>query len=171
MWKLKLLLGSMVILGTLLFGVVTAHAWGWWWNAELDVDGNEVHTAWGVNDDTNPKGYFANIYVYLPPQVPASVVTQSRTEEVTFHEDNGLSCGRKGIPIVAVYDVQAKKAGANGQELAAWLLDGIGNALGFNTGVVGQDLTVKGTIDDGGACAKGTKGDGGKGGNGKGKKS
>ena len=169
MLKFKLLLGSMVVLGTLLFGVLSVHAWGWYWNAGLDVDGNEVHTAWAVNDP-DPKGYFTNIDVYLPPNVPASVVTKARYEEVTFHEDNGLSCGRKGIPIVAVYDVHAK-SGADGQELGAWLLDGSGSALGFKIGVVGQNLTVDGVIDDGGACFKGTKGDGGKPSGGKGKKS
>ncbi|MCH7779294.1 MAG: hypothetical protein IH848_00480 [Acidobacteria bacterium] len=155
MLKFKVLLGSMVILGTLLFGVVTAHAWGWYWNAELDIDGNEVHTAWGVNDDADPKGYFANIHVYLPPNVPASVVTQARNEEVTFHEDNGLSCNRKGIPIVAVYDVQAKKkkAAAQVQTLAVFLFQG-GTTLGFNIGVVGENLTVNGLIDDDGACFK-----------------
>ena len=147
MWKFKLLLGSMVILGTLLFGVVAVHAWGWYWNSELDVAGVEVHTAWAVNDDANADNYRARIKVYVPEGADALVTNAASNETVTLHEDAGLACGT----IRVVYKISGQR-GVDGEDVAVWVTPGSGSLEDpDNTGDVGDKLTVNAVID--GACA------------------
>ena len=146
MWKFKLLLVPTIILGTLLFGVVTAHAWGWWWNAQVDVGGTEVHTAWAVNDDANADNYRARIKVYVPEGVDASVTAALSNETVTLHKDADLACGT----IRVVYKISGQR-GVDGEDVAVWVTPGDGSLDDPDaTGDVGDKLTVTAAI--GGAC-------------------
>ena len=141
MWTFKVLLVPTIILGTLLFGVVTAHAWGWWWNAQVDVGGTEVHTAWAVNDDANADNYRARIKVYVPEGVDASVTTALSNETVTLHEDANLACGT----IRVVYKISGQR-GVDGEEVAVWVTGSLDDPDA--TGDVGDKITVNAVIGD-----------------------
>ena len=150
MWKFKLLLVPTIVLGTLLFGVVSAHAWGWWWNAELEVGGEEVHTVWAV--DGNEADYFASINIYLPQGVTAEVVEASDNERVRLHEDGDLACGPGGAETRVEYKVRAKGK-ANDTVVTARVTGAGNNDLGEPAiGSTHGKITVNAVIP--GACGR-----------------
>ena len=49
MLRLRSTVVMVVVAATLLFGALVAEAgWGWWRNAEVDVDGTQLRTVWRV---------------------------------------------------------------------------------------------------------------------------
>ena len=48
MWKGRTLVAGMVLAGALILGSAVTHG-VWWWNAELEVEGETVHTVWTVD--------------------------------------------------------------------------------------------------------------------------
>ena len=101
----KSLAVTVVLLGVLVFGAAVAHA-GWYWNSATYVEGIEIRTPWTVTDDEfGFNDYFADIEIFLPPEVAASIFEVAKTEaaslasehDVDIDDDDALSCHANGI--------------------------------------------------------------------------
>ena len=64
MWRFKLLVVTVVVVGPLLFGAVVVHARGWSWNSQINVESIDVGTEWTVS-----QGWAS------PPALPAAPST------------------------------------------------------------------------------------------------
>lgn len=149
MWRFRSTVALGVLAASLIFGVVAVYA-GWQWNAQLDVEGTEVRTAWTVVDD--PKGeynYFTKIKFKHPKEAEVEVLKQAKTEKVVLKPTGSLECGRHGIEAKVIYKVKALD-GAVGSEVLVTVTAG-DRVLGQETGAVGKRIKVNVTVP--GSCS------------------
>lgn len=151
MWRFRVLAGLGVLTGILIFGAVIVHA-GWYWNAEIDVEGIDVRTIWTVVDDEEgAKSYHAAIVVGLPEHADAKVVSEAETETVHLVYTEHLACTPTGIESVVGYRV-VPLHGAVG-ELVEVTVTADGVVVGHDTGHVGEAIKLRVLIPtDGRAC-------------------
>ena len=104
MLRMRSLVVIAVLMATIIFGSTLASAgWGWWWNAQLDVEGTEVHTEWTVTDDQDntvdgeADRFRALIKITLPDGADAALVAQADTETVVLQYSSSLECKVDGI--------------------------------------------------------------------------
>ena len=125
MWRLKALVLLPVVAVTLLFGPLVAHAggwqddladgvgaYGWYWNARLDVESVFVRTVWTVLDgndqtvDGEADSYEAHIWVKLPDSADTAIVERADNERVHLIHTGGLDCKPDGIEAEVAYRVR-----------------------------------------------------------------
>ena len=80
MWRFKLLVVTVAVLGVLLFGAVVAHARGWSWNSQVNVEGTDVRTEWTASQGLAP-----------PPALPAAPGTITNTASASGSEVDRIS--------------------------------------------------------------------------------
>ncbi|MBI2866177.1 MAG: hypothetical protein HYX99_02295 [Chloroflexi bacterium] len=125
---------------------------GWFWNAQLDIEGTTTRIAWTVNDP-NASSYRADMWVYVPEGAEASVENLlSEKEKVHIVPDASLACTSTGVEVRAV--VQVKPNGAvKGRDVGVALLAD-GAVVDLATGNVTDRIEVSGTIPaDNPSCA------------------
>jgi hypothetical protein len=137
MWRITVILGT--VLSVLLFGAVVASA-GWWWNAELDIEGVEVRTAWTVTDDPGAN-HKANIHLTLPAKADVSIVQQASNESIKIKHSKRYECSADGIEATVSYRVRPAGRDAVGTQVAVEVTAD-GDVVGEGTGVVGKQIKV-----------------------------
>ena len=108
MWKLRGL-AVLVVIAVMLFGSMAVYA-GWRWNAQIQVEGVDVRTAWTVDDgipDSDADQYHAQIRVYLPEDADAAILAEATTENVVLGESQDLECKSDGIEMEVYYRVRS----------------------------------------------------------------
>lgn len=149
-----LVIGVLALSAMLVSASVALAAWGWEWNAQLDIDGVETHTAWTVTDGSDPDAYRAQIRVWVPKGTDASVVSQTTSSEnVVVLEDKTLVCDVDGVEVRAQYRILPVR-GADGTSVAVALKDANGDPFAGATGGLNQKITVNAVLS-GAACAGG----------------
>ena len=146
MWRMKILVVSVVVLGALLFGAAVAYA-GWGWNAKINIEGTKISTSWSVDDVTGAKGYHAEITVAVPSGTDVNVIKTAPTENVNVVL--GGSCSGGDISAVVTYVVTS--AGGAGSDVSVSVDQiGHGNAhYGDGTGGLGDEISVNVSISGG----------------------
>ena len=145
MWRIRSLFVLAVLAVVVLVGTVVVQAdWGWWWNAQLDVEGVEVHTAWTVEDDADGSNYRAQIKFWAPQGADVVVVDESDNESVVTPEAGvGLACTADGVEAKVEYLVLATSGSATGQDASVWVtVVGVPEPIGEGSGQVGDRITV-----------------------------
>ena len=141
MWRFRSMVVLGIAVGVLVLGATVAQ--GWWWNAQIDVEGTGVSTNWTVDGGTPEDAsndYRARIKVWLPEGANAKIIsTSTDNEKVTLHEDEDLSCSYDYIEARIQYRVKPIK-GADGSQVDVWV-----NAGGQEfpaTGQVGEKIRL-----------------------------
>ncbi len=137
MWRMKTIAISVVVLGALLFGAVVAYA-GWSWNAEVDIEGTTVSTAWSVAKGGKAQ-YHAAITVTVPRDASVNVVEVASSETVNVvHTEEACTGGV--INTVVTYLITGT---GHGDEVSVSVnqTDGDQN-YGSATGTVGTPISV-----------------------------
>ncbi len=158
MRKLRLMLVFGVVAAVLLLGTTVAQAgWGWWWNAQIDVEGTEVHVEWTVKDGIaqgQAEKYFAEIAVSLPDGAQAIIQTDAETEDVTLLSSTALQCTAGGVEGQVQYTVSRLHGGTGGGEVSA-SITADGAVIATGNGKLGKPFTVNAFIPTSGvpSCA------------------
>lgn len=155
MWRVRSLVVLTVVAAVLLLGTAVAYAgWGWWWNATIDVEGVEVHTAWAVVDD--PGGaynYSTRINMALPKGAQASVIDYADNETVRLTSSGRLECHSDGVEAMVTYKVKPVDD-AVGEQVEVAVVTDEGTTIGEGSGEVGKMLRLRVFIPvDGPSCA------------------
>ena len=140
MWRMKVSVVSVVVLGALLFGAVVAYA-GWGWNAKVSIEGTMVSTSWSVDDVTGAKGYHAEITVAVPSSTDAKIIKMAPTENVKLID--GGSCSDGVVTAVVTYVVTS--VGGDGTDVSV-SVDRVGRGnehYGDGTGALEHPISVK----------------------------
>ena len=143
MWRIRSLFVFAVLAAVLLVGTVVVQAgWGWWWNAQFDVEGVEVHTAWTVDGDGS--NYWAQIKFWAPKGADVIVINESDNETVVTPEAGlGLECTADGVAAKVEYRVKATSDSATGETAYVWVtVVGVPEPVGEGSGLVGDRFTV-----------------------------
>ena len=147
MWRMKILVVSVVVLGALLFGAAVAYA-GWSWNAKINIEGTKISTSWSVDDVTGAKGYHAKLTVAVPSGTDVNVIKTAPTENVIVVL--GGSCSDGAINAVVTYEVTS--VGGAGSDVSV-SVDQVGHGsthYGDGAGGIGDKIPVNVRIA--GAC-------------------
>ena len=138
----KLVTSIVVVFALLVLGAGIAHA-GWYWNAEIDVEGTILRTAWTV-DGADADDYFAKISIWLPKGAEAELVDYAEgRERVKIYEHRRLSCNADSIDGVVTYNVRPDGRDADRQARVEVTLLADGVRIGGGTGRIGQAITVQ----------------------------
>lgn len=145
MWRMKVTVVTIVMLGTLMFGAVVAYA-GWGWNAKVDIDGTKISTSWAVDDVSGARDYHAEITVGVPSGTDASIIKTAPTENVMLVD--GGSCSNGVINAVVTYMITSD--GGDGTDVSV-SVDRVGGGgkhnYGSGEGTVGSLISVMVEID------------------------
>lgn len=139
MWRMKVSVVSVVVLGALLFGAVVAYA-GWGWNAKVSIEGTMVSTSWSVDDVTGAKGYHAEITVAVPSSTDAKIIKMAPTENVKLID--GGSCSDGVVTAVVTYVVTSVGGGGT---VVSVSVDRVGRGnehYGHGTGDLREPISV-----------------------------
>ena len=150
MWRMRLLVLAAVLVGMLAFGAIAVYA-GWYWNAQIDVEGVDLRTQWTVTDDPDGQNnYQARIVVKVPNDADASVVAQANSERVVLNHTGGLECGGDGIEIQVDY-VILPVDGASGTQVEVSVTAN-GAVIGSGTGTVDDNIKLRDLVIPGVSC-------------------
>ena len=130
MWRIRSLVILCALVGVLLFGATAAYALHWSWNAELDVEGVDLRTAWSVEDAAG-SGHFTYITLTLPDAANVTIVQVGSNESVTLKTNNGLACLSNGVEARVKYQVTGSPGGAEVSVTAD------GQVIGSDSGIIG----------------------------------
>ena len=140
MLKFKALAVLSILVGSLVFGVITAHGW-WWWNSRVDIEGAELRTIWTVTDhEDDDYAYYYNTDVTItrPKKASASIIEVASNETVTLKKKGKLKCTNDGIEVEVDATVNAQP-GAPGTQ-AEITLEVDGQVVSVASGAVGQNI-------------------------------
>ncbi|MBI2871911.1 MAG: hypothetical protein HYY00_01830 [Chloroflexi bacterium] len=140
----RLCMVGVAMVATLL--VTTSVALGdWVWNAQLNVEGADVHTVWSVDDPDGANNYRANIQFSYPKGADVTLVGQlTDKEKVVLLATDKLVRTADGVQVQASYRVAALN-GATGKTVTVTLVaDGV--ALASAQGGLGQSIVVSGVV-------------------------
>ncbi len=141
MWRTRISVVLGVFTATLIVGAAVAYA-GWYWNAQIDVEGADVRTQWTVvGDPDGANNYEADIHVDLPPGAEASIEEIAWNETVTLGEDENLKCGKKGVEAEVTYNIEGLD-GADGKKVNV-TVTADGKKIGRGRGELGDDISVR----------------------------
>ena len=112
MWRMKVTVVSVVVLGALLFGAVVAYA-GWGWNAKVNIEGQMVSTSWTVEGANGSTDHNALIEMYVPENADVTIVKVGHKREVfNLYHVEGLECNADGSVDVKVdYTIDGSGSG------------------------------------------------------------
>ena len=145
MWRMKILVVSVVVLGALLFGAVVAYA-GWTWNAKVDVEGTTISTAWSVANGGKAR-YHAEIVITVPANAVVDVVEVARSETVTVKYTEE-PCSEGVIDALVSYLVTGK---GHGTDVSVSVDQVGGGNYGSAQGTLGIPISVNAAIS--GECS------------------
>ena len=133
MWRMKVTVVTIVVLGALMFGAVVAYA-GWGWNAKVNIEGTKLSLSWAVTDDVSGAAdYHAVITVKVPSDADVKEVKVAPTETLIWDRTGDCSDG-----VVITYEV----TGDGGGSAVAVSVDRVGGGgkmhYGDDTGIVGD---------------------------------
>ena len=142
-----------VVIATMLFGALVAEAgWGWWWNAQIDVEGADVHTVWTVVDDPDgADSYTATIIVRVPEEAKAKLVSKAKNEKVVIKHSDDLSCRPDGIEMTVVYKIES--IGDAGGSTVGVVVRADRHVLGGRIGEVGRKIKLHHLLIPGATCS------------------
>ena len=146
MRRMKLLAAMVAVLTVMAFGAGAAHAyWGWYWNAEINVEGTVVHTQWSVDGDQGD--YFADIRVSVPRGADADILAVAgRYESVTLHSRGSLSCDADSVEAVVSFKVSAATADADSKAAVNVSINIGGDAIVSAVGRVGKTISLRADV-------------------------
>ncbi len=106
MWRMKVTVVTVVMLGALMFGAVVAYA-GWGWNAKVDIDGTLISTAWTAkHDHSGPSDVSAEITVVVPREAAVFLVEAAANESIILERSDDLKCTLGGIETTVIYMIE-----------------------------------------------------------------
>ncbi len=154
MWRMKVSVVSVVVLGALLFGAVVAYA-GWGWNAKVDVGGTTIRTAWTTqHNHSGSSDSSAKITVVVPIEAKGSVsvVEFAGNESVDVMYSDALQCTENGIQTTVKYLVSHSGDGTVKDRVRV-VVSSMENQqrLASASGVLGETISVNVEID--GECS------------------
>ena len=127
-----------------LFMVQAAQA-GWFWNAQLDVEGAEVHLAWSVDDEDGQDDYRALIAVRYPRGADVTVVSQlTEKENVVLIPTRRLEQTEAGVEIEVTFLVIPTR-GAAGRDVQVSIVGPTGT-LDEGDGKVRRQITLSAVV-------------------------
>jgi len=144
MRRIKLLAALFPIVAVLGIGSGAAQAyWGWYWNAEIDVEGTSLRTAWSVvggdSDD-----YFTDIRVSVPRRADVEVLEFAEGyESVSISSCGSLSCDSNSVEAFVTFKVSATDKDADENAWVEVELTANGESIGTADGRVGKRITVR----------------------------
>lgn len=143
MRRMKLLAALFAIVAVMAFGAGAAQAWGWYWNAEIDLEGTSLRTAWtvagGDQDD-----YFADIRVSVPRRAKAKILEVAEGHErVSIRSHRGLSCDRNSVDAIVTFKVKAISEGVSREGNVEVDITANGRTIGAADGRLGKKISVK----------------------------
>ena len=130
-----------------LFMVQAAQA-GWFWNAQLDVEGAEVHLAWSVDDEDGQDDYRALIAVRYPKGADVTVVSQmTENEKVVLIPSRQLEQTEAGVEIEATFLITPRR-GADGRDVHVSIVGPTGT-LDEGDGTVRRKIALSAVVPTG----------------------
>ena len=152
MWRIRTPVLLATAIAVLLLGGLVAEG-GWWWNAQLDVEGVDVRTAWTVSGDDNPDNYKARIVLVVPKGVDASIVDTADNEIVRVRESGRLRCTPDGIETRAFFQVKPTSRQATGNRVTV-SITADDEVVAMGTGKLTRRIRIDAFIPvDGPSCA------------------
>lgn len=119
--------------------------WGWYWNAEIDLEDASLRTAWtvvgGDSDD-----YFTDIRVSVPRGADAEVIEVADHERVSIGTRGSLSCDSGSVEALVTFKVSATDKNADPNAWVEVELSANGDSLGTAVGRVGKRITVRADV-------------------------
>ena len=142
MRRMRLLAAMVAVLTVMAFGAGAAHAyWGWYWNAEIDLEGTVVHTQWSVDGDQGD--YFTDIRVSVPRGADADILAVAgRYESVSLRSRGSLSCDVDSVEAVVSFKVNAADSDADFRADVEVSIVVDGDSIATATGRVGKRISV-----------------------------
>jgi hypothetical protein len=116
-------------------------SWGWWWNAQLDIEGVEVHTAWTVVGGGDADDYRAGIQVRVPHGTDASIVDQANNEVVLLKSRGGLECDDDGLEAQVAFQVHSQPGVPAGGTVEVEVTAD-GDVIGSGSGRLGERIEL-----------------------------
>ncbi len=140
----KLWVPSLILLVVGIIAAPSALA-GWFWNAQLDVQGTDVRLVWTVDDPDGADLYKAKIEFEYPEGAKVVLVNRMTDKErVKLEEDDDLSATRRGLEVQAEFKISPLK-GADGHTASVSIVaDGV--VLASGTGPVGKEIKLSTTV-------------------------
>jgi hypothetical protein len=144
MRRIKLLAALFAILAVMALGTGAAQAyWGWYWNAEIDLEGTSLRTAWTVTDG-DQDDYFAYIRVSVPRKAKAELLDLAEGHErVKISTQGRLSCDRNSVDAIVTFNVKAVGKGASRKGNVEVDITANGKTIGVADGRLGKRITLK----------------------------
>lgn len=137
-------LGLLAGLAMWLF-IIPAAAGGWFWNAQLDVEGTEVHLVWSVDDPDGANNYRANNGFSYPRGIDVTVVALlTENEKVYLTPSKKLATTDGGIEVQARFHIVSLN-GANDKTVSVAITAG-GQQIASAQGSVGDVLVLSGVV-------------------------
>ena len=137
-------LGSAIV-AMLSVVAVPATMAGWFWNAQLDVEGAEVHLAWSVDDEDGQDDYRALIAVRYPRGADVTVVSQlTEKENVVLIPTRRLEQTEAGVEIEVTFLVIPTR-GAAGRDVQVSIVGPTGT-LDEGDGKVRRQITLSAVV-------------------------
>jgi len=144
MRRTTLLATFAAILIVMAMGAGAAQAyWGWYWNAEINLEGTSLRTAWTVVDG-DESDYFTDIRVSVPRKADADVVEFAEGHErVKISSGRRLSCDADSVDAIVTFKVKAddKRVDRKGRVEVEITADG--QVIGTADGRVGKKISVR----------------------------
>ena len=143
----------------MIVGASVAYAgWGWWWNAEIELEGLELRTAWTVDggeDSDAADDYHARIKVSLPGDARATIVTTADQETVVIKKSKGLRCGPNGLQASVQYKARSvEKIDLQARHRVQTRVTLDGKLVGEKSGRHNESITIRFNVPaDHPACA------------------
>jgi len=144
MRRMKLLAALFAIVAVMGIGAGAAQAyWGWYWNAEIDVEGTSLRTAWtvvgGDSDD-----YFTDVHVSVPRRTEVEVIEFAESyESVSISSRGSLSYDSNSVEALVTFKVSATDKDADENAWVEVELTANGKSIGTADGRVGKRITVR----------------------------
>ena len=140
MWRMKVTVVTVVVLGALLFGAAVAYA-GWGWNAKVNIEGTMVSTSWSV-DGAKATDYKATIMLEVPADADVTIIKVAhRREFLNVMVDNSLVCSDGLVNARATYVVNGEGDGT-GVSVSIDRVSGKHNYVS-GTGDIGEPIVLE----------------------------
>ena len=144
MWKIRFLMVSSVLVGSLIFGLAAVHGF-WWWNAKIDVEGTMVQTVWAVDNRTGAVDYQASITMELPADAAAKFIHDTLFEIFTLLRSSQLSCLSNGVETNVTFLVEPGEDSVGTRVHVALMTKGR-RVLTEGSGLVGEPIHLSAII-------------------------